>query len=86
LTTGCYTDQVIASAKKLLDEALRLSDDERMELVTALSDSFEPTAAELSPQWRHEVEDRIGQVERGEVEPVGWEQVEARIRATLAAR
>ena len=75
---------VTAAAKKILDEALSLSDDERMELMAALSDSFEPPATQLSPEWRAEIADRIGQIERGEVEPVAWEQVEARIRATLA--
>lgn len=73
-----------ATTKKILDEALALSDDERMDLMAALSDSFEPGPAELSPEWKAEIEDRIGQLERGEVEPVEWEQVEAKIRATLA--
>jgi putative addiction module component (TIGR02574 family) len=77
---------VTAATKKLLDDALALSDDERMDLMAALSDSFEPAPAELSPQWTAEIEERIGQLERGEVEPVPWEQVEAKIRATLARR
>ena len=75
-----------SAARRILDEALSLSADERMELMAALSDSFEPRATELSPAWKAEIEDRIGQLERGEVEPVGWEQVEAKIRATLGRR
>lgn len=71
---------------KLLQNALALSDEDRMELMTALSDSFEPPTAELSPEWKQEIEDRIGQIERGEVEPVSWDEVEATIRATLARR
>lgn len=73
-----------AATKKLFEEALGLTDDERLDLMAALSDSFEPTPAELSVEWKAEIEGRIGQVERGEVEPVAWERVEARIRATLA--
>jgi putative addiction module component (TIGR02574 family) len=55
-----------------------------MELMTALSDSFEPQPTDLSPEWKVELEDRIGQLERGEVAPVAWDEVEAKIRATLA--
>ncbi len=74
------------TAKKVLEEALALTDDERVELMSVLSDSFEPPATELSPEWKAELEDRIGQLERGEVEPVEWDQLEAKIRATLAQR
>jgi putative addiction module component (TIGR02574 family) len=77
---------VTAATKKILEDALGLTDDERMDLMAALSDSFEPAPAELSQEWKAEIEDRIGQVERGEVEPIAWEQVEARIRAKLARR
>ena len=31
-----------AAAKKILEQALALSDDQRMDLMAALSDSFEP--------------------------------------------
>jgi putative addiction module component (TIGR02574 family) len=75
---------VTAATKKILDEALALTDDERVDLMAALSDSFEPAPAELSPEWKAEITNRIAQVERGEVEPVAWEQVEAKLRATLA--
>lgn len=45
----------------------------------------ESFTADLSPEYKREIEDRIGQLERGEVEPVEWDAVEARIRATLRA-
>ncbi len=39
----------------------------------------------MSPEpWRDEVAGRIAQIERGEVEPVEWRVVEAKIRASLA--
>jgi putative addiction module component (TIGR02574 family) len=77
---------VSAAANRVLQDALSLSAEERMELVSALSDSLEPPTIELTPEWRAEIEDRIAQIERGEVEPVSWEAVDARIRATLARR
>jgi putative addiction module component (TIGR02574 family) len=74
---------VTSPAKKLYDEVLALPEPERMALMRALSDSFEPTAARLSPEWEAEVGNRIGQIESGEVQPVEWADVEAKIRATL---
>lgn len=70
-------------AKKLHDELLALPEPERMALMQALSDSFEPTAARLSAEWEQEVGNRIAQLESGEVQPVEWVDVEAKIRATL---
>ncbi len=75
-----------SEARKLLDEALTLSKKERLELIAALSDSLDPEPVELSSQWRAEVDDRIGQLERGEVKPVPFDEVEARIRATLGTK
>jgi putative addiction module component (TIGR02574 family) len=77
---------VTTAAKKVLDDALALSEEERMEIMAGLSDSIEPSLATMSTAWKREIEDRIGQIERGEVEPVAWEQVEAGARARLARR
>ena len=70
-------------AKKILDEALSLSQDEREELVAALSDSLDPERVELSPEWTSEIGSRIAQIESGEVRPVPWNEVEARIKSSL---
>ena len=70
-------------ARKILDEALALPDDERLALMEALSDSFVPAPLEQSPEWTAEIKGRIAQIESGEVEPVAWEEVEARVRRTL---
>ncbi len=72
--------------RRLFRDALELSDEDRAELMTALSDSFESPPSELSPEWEAEIEDRISQIERGEVEPIAWDEAEAKIRATLARR
>ena len=43
---------VTAAAKKILEDALALPDDQRMDLMAALSDSFEPATIDLSPEWK----------------------------------
>ena len=78
-----YTRGVTPQAKKLYDEMLALPEQERMALMQALSDSFEPTAVRLPAAWEAEVGNRITQIESGEVQAVEWSDVEARIRATL---
>lgn len=78
-----YDRIVTVNAKKILSEALSLPEPERRALVEALSDSFEEPVAELPELWRDEVASRISQLERGEVEPVEWSEVEARIQRIL---
>lgn len=41
-----------AEAKRIFDEALALPEHERLALVEALSDSLEPSAVQLAPQWK----------------------------------
>jgi putative addiction module component (TIGR02574 family) len=77
---------VTSTAKKLLDEALALSEQEREELVAALSDSLAPESVTLSPGWTSEVGNRIAQIESGEVKPVPWTEVEARIERSLGRK
>lgn len=72
-----------SEARKLLETALALPEDERAALVEALSDSFEFAPAELSPAWQVEVSDRIAALESGDIDAVPWTEVEARIRRTL---
>ncbi len=60
-----------------------MPDEEREALVEALSDSLNQVDVVLSPQWKREVENRIAQIERGEVQTVPWNEVEARIKKSL---
>ena len=53
-----------STAKKILDEALALPQEEREELVGALSSSLEPV--ELSPEWQAEIARRVRTIESGE--------------------
>lgn len=74
-----------ATAKRLLEDALSLSVDERAELVEALSDSLELAPEDLGPEWTEEIASRIDQIVSGEVKPVRWDEVEARIRERLVS-
>ncbi len=47
------------TAKKLLDEALALLDDERAALAEALNESQDGVAVELSPAWEAEIARRL---------------------------
>ena len=66
------------AAKKILEEALALSEQEREELVSALSSSLEPV--ELSPEWSSEIRRRIEKIERGEAELLDAEEHLAELR------
>lgn len=59
-----YTWIVTSAAKKILEEALALPQEDREELVGALSTSLEPV--ELSPEWELEVARRLKKIEDGD--------------------
>ncbi|MGB8328640.1 MAG: addiction module protein [Polyangiales bacterium] len=67
-----------SAAKKILEEALALSEQEREELVSALSSSLEPV--ELSPEWSFEIGRRIQKIERGEAELLDADEHLAELR------
>ncbi|HEV8577663.1 MAG TPA: addiction module protein [Thermoanaerobaculia bacterium] len=53
-------------AETLLQEALRLPDDERAEIAGALLESLEPAPeADVETAWRQEVADRVAVMEAG---------------------
>jgi putative addiction module component (TIGR02574 family) len=75
-----------SAAKRILEEAMALPEDERVALVEALSDMLDRPAEALSPEWKTEVLSRIEELERGDVGALEWTDVEARIRSTIARR
>ena len=81
-----YIGVVTAAAKKILEQALALPEEERLVLLEALSESLEQPEAELSQEWKAEIERRIDAVERGDSQLVAWDEVQARVRKTLARR
>ncbi len=69
-----------SAARDLLEEAKKLSHDERQELAVAILDTLENEPASLSPEWTAEVNSRIAQLERGEVKAIPWSEAEAQLR------
>lgn len=59
-----YTAAVTADAERVLENALKLSDEERAELVVALVQTLVPL--DPDPLWNAEIARRIAKVERGE--------------------
>ncbi|MCA9708274.1 MAG: addiction module protein [Myxococcales bacterium] len=72
-----------SAAQDLLEQAKKLSHDERQALAEALLDTLEEEPPPLSPEWNAEISSRIAQLERGEVQAVPWSEVQAQIRRTL---
>ena len=76
---------VTSAAKKILDEALALPEEDRATIVDALSESLRDLE-ELSPEWRAEIARRIDAIERGESRVIPGDEVEARIERALSKR
>jgi hypothetical protein len=75
---------VTAEAKKVLDDALALPDDDRRRIAEALLDSMPPeTADEIELAWIEEARQRAGRLERGEVVARDGDAVTAEIEAKL---
>ena len=72
-----------SAARKLLEDALALPPEDRVDLIRSLSDSLDENGASLAADWTAEIGSRIAEIERGEVEPVAWREVDDRIRKIL---
>ena len=73
-----------ASLKTLEAEALKLSSQERVELIERLIDSVVP-APPLHPGWEAEIARRIDDIDSSRVEMIPGEQVLAEVRAAIEA-
>ena len=68
----------------LKEKASRLSETERAELALSLIESLDgPADPDVEEAWRVEVERRIAQIERGEVQLIPGDEVFARLRRRL---
>ena len=68
-------------ANKVFEEALSLPSDERVSLVEKLLTSLNlPIQEEIDQLWAEEVERRVSQIERGDVELIPGDEVFAKIR------
>ena len=65
----------------VLEEALKLSPNERAEVAEQLIASLEEAPdTDVEQAWQEEVQRRLQQVERGEVKTIPWEEVQRRLR------
>jgi putative addiction module component (TIGR02574 family) len=66
------------TAEKLLEEALSLSEDARVDLAEALLQSVEPETADEGAEaaWSKEAKRRLEEVRTGSVRAVPWEEAE----------
>jgi putative addiction module component, TIGR02574 family len=72
------------SVEKLFREASDLPETERAELAGMLLDSLESERDEgVEAAWAEEIERRVRQIESGEVRTIPWEEVRAKLYASL---
>jgi putative addiction module component (TIGR02574 family) len=71
-----------ADAERLTGEALKLSREERLHLLTVLADSIEEgSLEEIEAAWVAEAKRRLAGIERGERPTMRWEELEQRLLA-----
>ena len=65
----------------MLEEALKLTAYERAEVAEQLIASLDEVPdTDVEQAWQEEVQRRLGQIERGEVKTIPWEEVQKRLR------
>ena len=67
----------------LLEQAKKLSADERAALIDALHDLNAPPDPEWEAAWTRECEDRLAALDRGEMQTYDFDEVMAEARARL---
>ena len=73
------------SAKELYEKSLDLDDRERVALAALILESVEPQDPDAEDAWKSEIEKRLSEMDSGEVQPVSWESVRARLSGKLNA-
>jgi putative addiction module component (TIGR02574 family) len=69
---------------ELKEKAAQLSEAERAELALALIESLDgPAETDVDEAWRVEIERRLAQVDRGEVQLIPGDEVFERLRRRL---
>jgi putative addiction module component (TIGR02574 family) len=64
-----------------LEQALRLHEQERADLVARLLDSLDPVAEEnVAEAWSQEVQERLEELDRGKVQPLPWSEARRMIQ------
>jgi putative addiction module component (TIGR02574 family) len=79
---------VMSIPNELLTKALELDRQDREELVRDLILSLEPDGPERDPDyeasWAAEIERRLREIDEGRATLLSWEEVQARLRETIA--
>ena len=69
------------NAEQLLNAALALPDEERLEMAEALAASLQPTdRPPFDEAWRAVIQRRGAELRNGDVTPLPWEEVKRRAR------
>jgi putative addiction module component (TIGR02574 family) len=74
------------TAAKLLEEAMHLPPDERVQLAHSILDSVDADDLMDDPEFRAELQRRLDSVADGTATLVPWEQARDEMRAELARR
>ena len=70
-----------SAAKKILEDALSLPEDERESLANALLTSLRRTPEEIERAWAEEVVRRLEREARGESKSIPWDEAKRQIKA-----
>lgn len=82
---GGRVEVVTTQTEQVLEAALKLSREQREELMVLLADTLEEdtleegTPEEIEAAWIDEAKRRIASLRSGETTPVAWEDVEKRL-------
>lgn len=70
-----------AKTQVIVEQALKLSPTERADVAEQLLASLdEALDSDVEKAWQEEVQQRLQQIERGEVKTIPWEEVQRRLR------
>ncbi len=77
---------MVATPKELYERAMDLDDQERVELVGLLLESLELEDEDgVDAAWLSEIEERIANLDSGQVSTVPWSKVRTRVFAPRAS-
>jgi putative addiction module component (TIGR02574 family) len=70
--------------KRILDEALSLSDQDRAEIAATLIESLDPDAdAQTHEAWDAEIAKRLAEIDSGAVTTIPWPEVRKMLRESV---
>lgn len=68
------------SAKDILDRALKMPENDRAAIAERLLSSLDARPdSNVEEAWQQEIQRRLSEIDRGEVECVPWEEVRSRM-------